>query len=209
VEQGPCARVRELDPEVWVHRDHPLLQLLEQAEKAIPLTLDALERRPQALPHVVDGSREHSQLVPEARGQLAIEASLLDLRGRVRDPPQPAGDERRDAQADRRADGNGPESGGDDLVANDADCLYEVWAGRYSHEGGARAAAEGQRNCYDAAAVARLDDAPAVQRIVAQPREVRKRLERDPAGLCRGDEAPVVIEDEEGHATRVPELAGP
>ena len=123
--QDVCAGVCELDDEIRVDCDDPLLKLLEEPAKAITLVLELLERAAEALSHPVDRPRERPELVVEPGPKLPVEPALLDVGRRSGHSPQASRDEQCNPEPDQRADDDRPDRRADDLIPHDSESVLE------------------------------------------------------------------------------------
>jgi hypothetical protein len=198
--------IGELDVQLGVDCDHPLLQLVEEQPQAVSLGLEARERAPQAFAHPVDRRGELAELVAEPRSQLRLEAPALDLRGRARDPSQPHRDQNRDEKAGKRADQDRPQRRFDDRAAEDPQLGDEVGPRRGDDE--CRGSGRPQRKADDdrSAVVGAADEAAVAKRVLERlPVEVdRAELHRTRPG--RRQERAVRREDEEREPTALREV---
>ena len=108
--------VHELDAEVAVDGEHAFVELLEQQHESVALGAQMLERVAEAASHAVDRRGELTDLVAEARLELAREVALLDRPGRRRDPAQAPCHQGRGDEPGCEGSEHGPDRGTDDLV---------------------------------------------------------------------------------------------
>ena len=103
-EQTARLRVREVDDQVLIDREHPLVQAFEQEPQPVALRLDAAEGAAQLATHPVEVLRECAELVAEAVMERRLEVSVRDRLGRRAEAAQTQRDELSEQESDDDAD---------------------------------------------------------------------------------------------------------